>query len=135
MPEIFVDSNVFLRFYAGDDTEQGQAAERLFRRAAQKDIELVVGPPVFFEVAWTLKAAAKWPNQKILEALSAMTAVPNMKVIDKDMVIEAISLARKTGQDFADAYIAATAQARGADIATFNKKHFARLGATLYPLN
>jgi predicted nucleic acid-binding protein len=134
MPEVFVDSNVFLRFYAGDDTEQGREAENLFRRAARKEIELVTGPPVFFEVAWTLKAAVKWANAAILETLEAMTGAPNMKLIDKDIVVEAIVLAKETGQNFADAYIAATARTRGAGIATFNKKHFEKLGASLYPL-
>jgi predicted nucleic acid-binding protein len=134
MPEVFVDSNVFLRFYAGDDTEQGRAAEKLFRAAARKEVELVTGPPVFFEVAWTLKAAAKWTNARILDTLTAMTAVPNMRLLDKDTVIEAISIARGAGQNFADAYIAATARSRGADVATFNKKHFAQLNVPLYPL-
>jgi predicted nucleic acid-binding protein len=135
MPEVFVDSNVFLRFYIEDDTVHGRAAENLFRRAAKKEIELVTGPPVFFEVAWTLKATAKWSNIKILEVLTAMTAAPNMKLLDRDNVIAAISLAEETGQNFADAYIAVTAKVRGANVATFNKKHFMKLKTSLYPLN
>ncbi|MDR1979920.1 MAG: PIN domain-containing protein [Synergistaceae bacterium] len=135
MEEIFVDSNVFLRFYVEDDEPQGAAAEKLFRMSAQKEVELITGPPVFFEVAWTLKVWAKWPNEKILEALQSMTAIPNMKILDKDTVIEAITLAQESRQEFADAYIAATARGRGAKVATFNKKHFVKLGSNLYPLS
>jgi predicted nucleic acid-binding protein len=134
LSEIFVDSNVFLRFYAEDDKTQGEAAEKLFRLAAQHKLELIAGPPVFFEVAWTLRAWFKWPNDKVLDVLEAMTAIPNMTLLDKEVVIKAILLAKNTGQEFADAYIGATVQSRDAQIATFNKKHFAKLGTSLYPI-
>jgi predicted nucleic acid-binding protein len=106
----------------------------MFRMAETREIELVTGPPVFFEVAWSLKRGFNWPNHRILETLEAMIAVPNMKLLDKDLVIGAILLAKESGQGFPDAYIATTAQNRGAKVATFNKKHFTKLGVTLYPL-
>lgn len=134
MVEVFVDSNVFLRFFTQDDPEQTREAKRVFLRAADREIDLVTGPPVFFEVAWTLRAAAKWPQDKILQALEAMAAIPNLKLIDEDLVVEAILLAKETGQGFADAYIAATAKKRGSQVASFNAKHFGRLGSDLYPL-
>jgi predicted nucleic acid-binding protein len=134
MEEIFVDSNVFLQFYTDDDKAQGDAAEKMFRLGAARKIDLVTGPPVFFEVAWSLKKGFNWTNDKILEALYAMTAIPNMKLLDRDLVVRAILLAKEKGQGFSDAYIAATAQGRKAKVATFNKKHFARLDVNLYPL-
>ena len=134
MEEVFVDSNVFLRFCAEDDKAQGDSAEKMFRMAARREIELVTGPPVFFEVAWSLKSGFKWPNEKILETLEAMTTIPNMKLLDKDLVVKAILLAKETGQGFSDAYITVTARARGAKVATFNVNHFSKLGAALYPL-
>ena len=133
MEEIFVDSSVFLRFYAEDDNAQGDAAEKMFRMGTARKIDLVTGPPVFFEVAWSLKKGFNWPNRKILETLEAMTVIPNMKLLDKDLVVGAIMLAKETGQGFSDAYIAATAQSRKAKVATFNKKHFSKLGIELYP--
>jgi predicted nucleic acid-binding protein len=134
MEEVFVDSNVFLRFYAEGDKAQGDIAEKMFRMAASRKITLVTGPPVFFEVAWSLKKGFNWPNDKILNTLEAMTAVPNMKLLDKELIVEAILLAKKTGQGFADAYVAATAQSRKTKVATFNRQHFSKLEATLYPL-
>ena len=134
MEEIFVDSNVFLRFYAEDDKSQGDVAEKMFRMAAARKINLVTGPPVFFEVAWSLKRGFNWPNHKILETLEAMTAVPNMKLLDKTLVVKAILLAKETRQGFADAYIAVTALSCKAKVATFNKQHFSKLRAKLYPL-
>jgi predicted nucleic acid-binding protein len=133
MEEIFVDSNVFLRFYAEDDKAQGEAAEKMFRMGAARKVDLVTGPPVFFEVAWSLKKGFNWPDHKILETLEAMTMIPNMKLLDRDLVVGAITLAKETGQGFSDAYITAAARSRGAKVATFNIKHFSKLGAKLYP--
>jgi predicted nucleic acid-binding protein len=132
MEEVFVDSNVFLQFYADDDKAQGDAAEKMFRLGASRKVDLVTGPPVFFEVAWSLKKGFNWPNSRILEALESMTAIPNMKLLDRDLVVRAILLAKETGQGFSDAYIAATAGIREAKVATFNSKHFAKLGVNLY---
>ena len=135
MEEIFVDSNVFLQFYAEDDKTQGDAAEKMFRMGAAQKVDLVTGPPVFFEVAWSLKKGFNWPNNKILETLEAMTMIPNMKLLDRDLVVGAILIAKETGQGFPDAYIAATARSRKAKVATFNKKHFSKLEVNLYPLD
>ena len=45
-----------------------------------------------------------------------------------------ISLARKTDSTFADSYIAASINHIHADnAATFNNKHFKKLGVSLYP--
>lgn len=51
---VFVDANVFIRFFAWDDEAQAGAAERLFTAAREGKARLVTGPPVFFELAWTL---------------------------------------------------------------------------------
>jgi predicted nucleic acid-binding protein len=41
-------------------------------------------------------------------------------------------MARETDNSYADAYIAVTAKDAGAGVVTFNRKHFSKLGATLY---
>ena len=77
----------------------------------------------------------KVDNSKVLDVLEAILSYPNLRVLDKDQVITAISLARATDSVFADSYIAVSAGSIKADnVATFNKKHFAKLGTKLYPL-
>jgi len=132
---VFVDSNVFLRFFAMDDPVQHEKAAQLFCRAASGKISLVAGPPVLFEVAWTLRAAYQLPRAKVLDVLSSIAALPGLKLLDAEIVAEAIALARHTHTDFADAYIVAAALASGADeIASFNRAHFERLAAKLADL-
>ena len=133
MKRVFVDSNVFLRFFTHDDAGQHKVAARLFRDAAAGNCELIAGPPVLFEIAWTLRAAYRLPRQKVLEAITAIRALPGLRLADETLVDEALLAARQSGQEFADAYIFASAKESGADaIATFNRPHFENLGAVLH---
>ena len=134
MRKYFVDSNVFLRFYSAYDKEQREQARELLLKAQKKEIELFCGPPVFFEVAWVLGSTYGLSRDEILETLETMLYTPNLRVLDEESVRSAIELARATQQGFADSYIAITAKKLEIGVATFNKKHFSKLGAELYPL-
>ncbi len=130
---VFVDSNVFLRFFTEDDAEQHTRAAELFQKAAAGKLNLIAGPPVLFEIAWTLRSAYDQPRERVLDVLAAIHALSSLTLTDAQLVEQAIELARKSGQEYADAYIVATAQkAEAAEIATFNQKHFDKLGAKLH---
>jgi len=125
----FVDANVFLRFLTVDDRGHHPRAVRLFETAKAGECRLVTGPPVLFELAWTLRAAYKIPRDRVLEILSAVFAMPGMTLTDASLVADALTLASSTGAEFADAYIAASSRAAGcAGVATFDRKDFAKLG-------
>ena len=133
MRSVYVDANVFLRFFTQDDEGHHEKARKLMTDAGSGKIQLVSGPPVLFEVAWTLRSAYAVSPARILEILDAIAAFPGLSLSDGDTVLAAITLARESGVEFADAYIAASAQSLGADqIATFNVKDFKRLDAALY---
>lgn len=135
MKTIFVDTNVFLRFFTTDDEGHHRRAARLLREAADGKHVLVTGPPVLFELAWTLRAAYDLPRERVLDVLTRLAAMSGLQLTDADLVEDALATARASGQDFADAYIAAGARKSGAHaIATFNRKHFEKMGAPLHPL-
>ena len=131
----FVDANVFVRLAVTTDNDrQLTQAKKLFEQTRASNLNLVTGPPVLFEIAWVLDRLYKITNNEILDFLEAILSFPNLKVLDKELVISAISLAREVNGTFADSYIAASARHAEADsIATFNKKHFSRFGINLYP--
>jgi predicted nucleic acid-binding protein len=127
---VFVDANVFLRFFTEDDDGQHERAERLFRAGAEGKVVLISGPPVLFEVAWTLRAAYRRSAGDVLDAIESILALPGLSLTDDAIASEALRLARAGGVEFPDAYIAALARACGAEaIATFNVGDFRRLGA------
>jgi predicted nucleic acid-binding protein len=129
MDTVFVDSNVFLRYITRDDQGQTDRAKKLFKQAHSGEISLVTGPPVLFEIAWTLKIRYKQPPHRVLDFLESLVTTPWISMPDKDLALEAVRLAKNTEQDFADAYIHASACKSGAiGIATFNRKHFEKMG-------
>lgn len=133
MKRLFVDTNVFLRFLTVDDQGQADRAEALLLAARAGEVELVTGPPVLFEVAWTLRSAYKVPRARCLEILASLLSLDGLTVTDHALVLDAIDRARQAGEDFADAYVAASAEALGAEgVATFNIRDFERLGAQVY---
>ena len=133
MMRVFVDANVFLRYFTRDEAGQHERADRLFREASRGAVDLVAGPPILFEIAWTLQAAYKTPREKVLDVLSRISAFPGLELTDSLLVERALQLARSGDRDFADAYIAASAEAAGAAaVATLNIKDFQRLGAVTY---
>ena len=135
MKSVFVDSNVFVCFLTDMDPLQQTRAERLFVKARQGQLELVAGPPVLFELAWTLRKFFRYPKAKVHEILNALLGLPGLRLLDRPFVAKALELAQATGVEFADAYIAATAEACGAAaIASFNREDFAKLSFPLHEL-
>jgi len=125
----FVDSNVLLRFFTADDAGQNERATEILKSAAEGDIRLVCGPPVLFEVAWTLRSVYRIPQDQVLAALKMVFALPGLEFTDASIVGSALTSASSTGVDFAEAYVAASARAAGCDgVATFNLRDFKRLG-------
>lgn len=133
MKAIFLDTNLFLRYLVNDIPEQADKVERLLDLAEKGEVRLVTGPPVFFEMAWTLKSFYKMGRLTIYECLSGIMGIPGLYVTDADILEEAIELYKDTNADFGDAYMAVLSKKVDADsVATFNKSHFKNLGVQLY---
>ena len=133
MKKVFLDTNVFLRFFTRDNEGQHERAVKLFNKAKKGSIATITGPPVLFEIVWTLRTAYRQSREKTLSVIEAIVAMAGITLTDAQIVQRAVNLAKTSGQEFADAYMSALARMSGADeIATFNTKHFAKLGATLH---
>jgi predicted nucleic acid-binding protein len=132
----FVDANIFLRFFTVDDQGQHQRAARLLARASKGEVRLVLGPPVLFELSWTLRAAYKVSREKVQGILSAIYSMPGLAMTDAHLVETALTFADTAGVEFPDAYIAAGALAAECDgVATFNRKDFERMKIRLADLD
>jgi predicted nucleic-acid-binding protein len=135
LKRIFVDTNLFIRYLINDVPSQVDKIERLFDLAEKRDVTLVTGPPVFFEIAWTLKSFYNMNRKRIYECLSGILGLPGLEVTDLDILEEALELYHHTSTDFSDAYVAVLSKKVGANsIATFNEKHFKNLDVQIHPL-
>lgn len=135
MKRVFVDTNIFIRYLVADVPTQINKVDNLFNLAEEGKLELVTGPPVFFEIAWTLKSFYNMQREQIYECLTGILGLRGLKITDIDILEEALELYNQTHSDFGDAYIAVLSKKIGADsIATFNAKHFKNLDVFTFPL-
>lgn len=135
MTSVFVDANVFLRLFAGDDPVHEEKASKLFTRAREGKVRLVSGPPVLFEVAWTLGFRYRQPEETVLKIIAGILATPGLDLLDHDRASAALKLARDSTMSFADAYIAVSTRDSDCDaLATFNRADFKKSGVTLIDL-
>lgn len=130
--EIFIDTNVILRLFDASDPVQTERSKKLFDDAKAGVLRLVVGPPVLFELAWVLHSACGRRNEEVLDVIEALANWSGLSVLDGELVLSAISLARSAGQGFADSYIAVTAKKRGLKVVTYNTRHFSKFDIDLH---
>ena len=76
---VFVDTNVFLRFFTNDLPEQAAAAEALFRRAAAGEIELVTNVMVIAELVWVLESYYRLPRPDAGERAMAVVLMEDWR--------------------------------------------------------
>jgi uncharacterized protein len=83
MDTVFVDSNVFLRYLTADNADQSAQAKNLFQKAIEGKVNLITGPPVLFEISWTLKVPYKRNAAEILDILEALVSASWLSMADK----------------------------------------------------
>ncbi|MEW5960680.1 MAG: PIN domain-containing protein [Chloroflexota bacterium] len=126
--QLFVDTNLFLRYLTNDVPAQADAVETLLRQAAAAQIQLVTNSLVLAEIVWTLESFYHLPKNDVQEKILAILNTPGLEVADGDLVLQAISWYVTPDVDFIDAYNAAWLLSQGLDaIYTFDRKHFNRL--------
>ena len=135
MKTYFVDTNVFMRYLVNDNADHADRVEIFLEQAEKGKIKLVTGPPVFFELAWTLKSFYEMKKNEIYSCLLSIAGIPGLTVTDIDVIIDALNMYKEHSVEFSDAYISVLSKKMNADgVATFNKKHFNKLDVNVYPI-
>lgn len=135
MRKYFVDTNIFIRYLVNDEPDHTDRIEKLLDKAEKREITLVTGPPVFFELAWTLKSFYEMKKDDIYTCLISIAAIPGLDVIDINVVTESLEVYKENPVEFSDAYISVLSKKLNTDgVITFNKKHFNKLDVALYKI-
>ncbi len=125
---VFADTNVFLRYLTNDLPAQADAVEDLLRRAAAGEVILVPNGLVVAEIVWTLESFYELPRNDIKDKVLAILNTPGLEVVQRDLVLQAISRYADKNVDFIDAYDAEWLTAEGPEkVFTFDRKHFSRI--------
>jgi len=125
---VFVDTNVFLRYFTNDLPDKAAAVERLFQRAAAGESELVTNHMVLAELVWVLESYYHLTRAEVEERVMAVALMEGLVLPDVDLVTEALSSYAQANVDFIDAFNAAWMRHRRIDrVCTFDVKHFSRI--------
>jgi predicted nucleic acid-binding protein len=118
-----IDTNVVVRYLAGDHPEQSRKA-----RALVDGEDIFVCTTVLLETEWVLRSVYGLTSVEAAKALSAFAGLESVTLEDAPLVAKALDWVIQ-GMDFADALHLANAEACDAMI-TFDRR-FARIARKL----
>lgn len=127
MKEYFVDTNIFLRFLLADHKRQHLLAKKLFKKAEEGKVSLWTTDIVILEIVWTLKSFYQLRPQEIQSHISSLIALGNLRVENKNLLLQALDHFARKNVGFTDAYNFLLAQRANKKILSFDQD-FDKLG-------
>jgi predicted nucleic acid-binding protein len=122
---IFVDTNVFLRFFVRDVESFYHKAKELFEQAENGKVKLETSDVVIAEIIWVLESYYGFSKNEIKDVIDAVLETKNLRTANHSRVKDAINLYEAGKMDFIDAYNIAYMKAKDfKKVATFDTKHF-----------
>jgi predicted nucleic acid-binding protein len=134
MTEVWLDTNVLLRFITREPPEQARAARRLMARAASGDLVVRLDHLVLAEAIWVLGSFYGRERAEIADAIRSFVLADGVTVEDADVVIDALRSMSDANVAFVDSYLAARSRQDGRPIASFDA-NFRRLGVEIADLD
>ncbi len=126
----FVDTNVFVRYFANDMPGRSEACHRLFRRLAHEQEQAVTSEAVIVETIHVLtsRVTYRMSHREIAEALRVVVSLPGLRIPSKARVLQALDLfAQHEFLDFVDALIVTQIEAGHADSVLSYDRDFDRV--------
>jgi predicted nucleic acid-binding protein len=127
---IFIDANVFLRFFAPPDTPESvtmqTVARSLIEAAVRGEEDVTTSEVVLHEVAYILTAKKHYglPVTDVIAYLASIIQMPGMKLArgEESIYLRALDiLAANPRLEFSDSVIAARTERLGVPLATFDE--------------
>ena len=119
---IGLDTNVLVRYFTQDDTDQASAVDRLIAEKAEQGVRLHVDVVVLCELVWVLRGGYRMNRTSIAAIIDDMLSVSLFSFEDRDLLAHALAQYREGDGDFADYVIGARNAKAGCDVtATFDR--------------
>ncbi len=106
MKKLFLDTNIFLRFFLRDNENQYQNVFRLLAKIEEGTFKPYTSSMVFLELNYVVRNIYKLPIDEILDYIDAIKKMRGMTVIEKTNSDNAISLYKKYKIKLGDCLIA-----------------------------
>jgi predicted nucleic-acid-binding protein len=107
-----LDTNVLVRYFVADDPQQSLVAKRLMATLSSEEAGWL-GVVVLAELVWTLKYAYRFPRAALGNIVEHLLSSKDVVIEQENLVREALLIYRKSGADYPDCLIAASARAAG----------------------
>lgn len=124
---IFIDTNIFIRFFVNDGTQEHKIVEKFFNKLVVSDTKYMTSTMVIAEIIWVLEKYYKMEKKNVCENIRLILDTPNILIKEKYILHNAIETFKKQNIDFIDAYNYAYALKNGSSKIISYDKHFDRL--------
>src|SRR3989338_5070787 len=106
MKKLFLDTNIFLRFFLRDNEDQYQDVHKLFKKIEEGNFKPYTSSIVFLELNYVVRSIYKLSIDEVLDYTDAVRKMRGMTVIEKTYTDKAISLYKKYKIKLGDCFIA-----------------------------
>lgn len=113
MKAAFLDTNILIRYFAGDDPHKFHSCDRFFNKARTGQFTLVLTHLAIAEVVWILSKRYQMPRAEIAESFRKLLGTPNIHCEDSPQILDALDLYESKNISFIDAYHASLLPAQG----------------------
>jgi len=120
MKKLFLDTNIFLRFFLRDNESQYQNVRRLIAKIEEGTFKPYTSSIVFLELNYVARNIYKLSINEVLDYIGAIKKMRGMTVIEKTDTDKAVNLYRKYKIKLGDCFIAAQL-AKGAMLITYDE--------------
>ena len=109
----FVDTNIFIRFFVNDNSDQHRGACHLFKQVRAGEVKLIAPHTVIDEVVFVLSSPKLYQQSRneIASCLTPLLKLRGMQVYQREAIVSALALYANTKLDFADCVTVALAKA------------------------
>jgi len=101
---IFIDTNIFLRYFEREDESTYRNVEMLFHEIVNGNIMGISTSLVIAEVIWVLKKFYNWDKEEICNNVELILKTPNIRFNQRSVIVKAINLYKDKNISFIDAY-------------------------------
>ncbi|WKZ81744.1 MAG: PIN domain-containing protein [Acidimicrobiia bacterium] len=114
----FVDTNVIVRHLTGDPPDLAARAKAFLASSG----ELLLADVIVAETVNVLESFYEVQRADLAQLIRAVIAFPAMRTLDPALLLRSIEIYEVHGVDFAEAYLAASAEVTGvAQVASFDR--------------
>ena len=108
----FVDTNIFIRFFVNDNSDQHRGACHLFKQVRAGQVKLIAPHTVIDEVVFVLSSPKLYQRsrEEIATCLTPLLKMRGMHVYQREAIVSALALYANSNLDFADCVMIALAK-------------------------